>query len=422
MKTAQGWRPLTDTNGDGIIDAGPETAAGTSTIVVTATLPPGTQVSSATTFIVNVVATSTNATASNFATPGIQDVIQDEVIIASTKNAAVDLYANATDTIGTGKGTSGETAVRTPATPVASLRFRSGVGNTGTNSAPDSYYLSFMYDGTAAVGNIVTVTPFTATAWNGTACNRHHHSRLDVLVAPNTGANCSTYGAPVATASSVAAAGNVEYCLLLQVPASYSANTYHFTIQAQSNSTGAIDQMAVQASVNTYHNVSISPNNQATAYAGGTVTYKHVITNGGNVTETNTITLNAPTLQATPTGWTIATYANTDGSALWIVFRLGYYSHHHHSGARRFGDLLPDRAGACLGEPGKGEAVVHVALDGVGGDEFDVGRYAAGSRERAAGRSSSGRALCRGSRAERRASRGRESGSRCRPGRCPSGG
>ena len=102
--------------------------------------------------------------------------------------------------------------------------------------------------------------------------------------------------------------------MLLQVPAGYTANTYHFTIQAQSSGTGAIDQMAVQASVNTYHNVSISPNNQGQVYAGGTVVYKHVITNGGNATETNAIQLNAPTFQSAPAGWTIVAYADTNNN------------------------------------------------------------------------------------------------------------
>jgi uncharacterized repeat protein (TIGR01451 family) len=64
--------------------------------------------------------------------------------------------------------------------------------------------------------------------------------------------------------------------------------------------------MAVEAGVNTYHSVSINPNNQATIYAGGTVVYKHVVTNGGNFTET-AVSLGAPA-NVGPTGWTVSAF------------------------------------------------------------------------------------------------------------------
>jgi len=310
---ADGKTPLTDSNGDGVVDGGPVAGNGTVTVVVAATLPASTTISASTTYIVNLVATSTNSTASNFTAPGLQDVVQNEVIISSTKNAVVDLAANAGDTIGNGAGVSGEAAGPYSGNPGVTIAVPFWIFNTTTTSAPDAYNLSFRYNGTAAVGLISPVTPFTS-AQAGTVPPSTSTSipAWTVLIAPNTGVACSTYGAPVTASSVIAAAGNAEYCLLLQVPASYAANTYHFTIQAQSNSTGAIDQMAVQATVNTFHNVSLSPNNQATIYAGGTVTYKHVITNGGNVTETATITLNTPTFQAAPAGWTMSVYADSD--------------------------------------------------------------------------------------------------------------
>jgi hypothetical protein len=316
---ADGATPLTDSNGDGIVDSGPIQAGSTANIVVKAILPSGYTTSSAVTFIVNVVATSTNATASNFATPGVQDVIQDEVIISKTNNNAVDVVAGSTDVGGTpgfGTGASGEGY--TPAitgNPGTTLVVPFWIFNTGV--ATDAYNLSFRYTGTSAVGNLGTpLTPFTAAQAGSVPPASGNIAAWTVQIAPSTGASCASYGAPVTASSVIANSGNAAYCLLLQVPAGVANNTYHFVIQAQSNATGAIDQMAVQATVNAYHSVSIAPSNQGTVYAGGTVVYKEVVTNGGNFTETTT-QLNAPTLQASPAGWTVSIYCDsaTNGGA-----------------------------------------------------------------------------------------------------------
>lgn len=303
-----GKTPLTDSNGDGIVDSGPVLASGTATIVVAATLPSGYTLSASTTLIVNLLATSTNATASNFVTPGLQDGVQDEVIISSTKNTTVDLGANAGDTIGNGTGVSGESAGPYSGNPGTTIAVPFWIFNTTTSGgAPDSYNLSYRYNGNSVVGNLATpLTAFTAAQAGTVPGTSGNIPAWTVQIAPNASGNCATYGAPVTASNVIAAAGNAEYCLLLQVPAGYAANPYYFTIQAQSNSTGALDQMAVKASVNTYHSVSINPNNQATIYAGGTVVYKHVVTNGGNFTET-AVSLGNPA-NAGPTGWTVSAY------------------------------------------------------------------------------------------------------------------
>jgi uncharacterized repeat protein (TIGR01451 family) len=300
-----GATPLTDSNGDGIVDGGPVLANGTTVIVVAATLPAGTTVANGTQYIVNLIATSTNGSAANFATPGIQDVIQDEFTVTSMTKASVDVEATSVVSgIGSGIGASGESvAPAYTGNPGTTIAVPFWIFNTGT-IGPDAYNLAFNYNGTSNVGLINPVTPFVGGAVPPAVGNI---SAWTVLIAPTTSATCATYGAPVTASSVIPASGSSEYCLLLQVPASYAANTYHFTIQAQSNSTGAIDQMAVQATVKTFDSVSINPNNQATVYAGGTVVYKHVVTNGGNVAET-AISLTTPTMPATPAGWTVSAY------------------------------------------------------------------------------------------------------------------
>jgi hypothetical protein len=316
---ADGKTPLTDSNGDGIIDAGP-LAPGTNTqVVITATLPAGITITSATTYIVNLVASPTNTTATNFGgATVIADGSQLEVIISSTKNASVDLTLSATDASaagnGTGAGKNGNGTVYSgnPGTVIAVPFY---VFNTGTNSAPDTYNLSFRYSNTA-VGDLGTpLTPFTGAQAGTVPGPSGSIPAWTVSVAPSTSATCATYGSAVTATSVIAAAGSSEYCLLLQVPGSYPAGTYQFVIQAQSNATNAIDQMAVQATVNTLHSVSISPNNQAQIYAGGTVVYKHVVTNGGNATET-TVSLATPTLLAAPAGWTVATWLDTNNNGV----------------------------------------------------------------------------------------------------------
>jgi len=311
---SDGKTPLTDSNGDGIVDSGPLTANGTAnsttTIVVAATVPANFTVTSSTTFAVNLIATSTNATASNFATPGLQDVIQDEVTITSTKNAGVDVAANAADTIGNGTGVSGEAAGPYTGNPGAIIAIPFWIFNNGTSTAPDAYNLSFRYS-TTDVGTLSTpLTPFTSTQAGTTPPASGTIPAWTVQIAPNTGTSCSTYGAPVTASSVIAQGSNAEYCLVLQVPAGYAQGTYYFAVQAQSSGTGGIDQMAVKATVNSYASVSISPNNQGTIYAGGTTSYKHVITNGGNVSET--VNFTTPT-NSNSGGWTVAIFA-ADGT------------------------------------------------------------------------------------------------------------
>jgi uncharacterized repeat protein (TIGR01451 family) len=307
---SDGKTPLTDSNGDGIVDSGPLAANGTTVIVVAATVPANFTVTSSTTYAVNVIATSTNATASNFATPGLQDGIQDEVTITSTKNAGVDVAANAADTIGNGTGVSGEAAGPYTGNPGAVIAIPFWIFNNGTSTAPDAYNLSFRYS-TTDIGTLSTpLTPFTSTQAGTTPPASGTIPAWTVQIAPNTGASCSTYGAPVTASSVIAQGGNAEYCLVMQVPAGYAQGTYYFAVQAQSSGTGGIDQMAVKATVNSYASVSISPNNQGTIYAGGTVSYKHVITNGGNVTET--VNFTTPT-NTNSGGWTVAIFA-ADGT------------------------------------------------------------------------------------------------------------
>jgi trimeric autotransporter adhesin len=301
---ADGLTPLTDTNGDGIIDVGPVSATSTANIFVKATLPPGFTWAGSQTFAVSVIATSTNQAATGYP---VASYITDSMAATLTA-ATVDLttvnYSGGTGAVGTGKGADGIVgAANTTGNPSTSLVVPFWVTNTST-TGPDAYNLA-VQDFNPAAEPISPVAAFTGnTMPPSIGSSIQGWTGLFHLSASGT---CATLGASI-TATPVVST-NQLLCLELQVPASYTAGNYDFVIQAQSSGTGAIDQMHVRVTVNTLHQVSVTPNNQNQIYAGGTVNYKHVISNGGNVSET--VVLVAPSFAPATTTWTAVMYDDT---------------------------------------------------------------------------------------------------------------
>jgi len=305
---SDGLTPLTDTNGDGIIDGGPITApAGTMNIVVKATLPPGYVWTGSQTFAVSVIATSTNQAATGYP---VSSYITD-TMSATLTAASVDLttvtFVGGGGVKGAGVGADGiNGTANTTGNPGTSLIVPFWVNNTST-IGPDAYNLTVQNFNPAAEpiptplsafsGNTMPAALSTSIpGWNG----------LFHLSASGT---CATLGAAVTASPVVAQSGNQLLCLELQVPASYTAGNYDFVIQAQSSGTAAIDQMHIRVTVSPFHAVTVTPNNQKQIYAGGTVDYKHVITNGGNIAET--VVLVAPAFTPATTTWTAAMYDDT---------------------------------------------------------------------------------------------------------------
>jgi uncharacterized repeat protein (TIGR01451 family) len=278
-----GVTPLTDSNGDGIVDSGPVAAGGTATIKVTATLPTSTTTGAA--WSLQVKATSTASTASNFSTVAV--ATDTDTVTVTITSSAVDLTVTASANTGAepGKGVGIASGVTNTVAPGQQTIFPFFVQNTSTvTGTADSYNL--LVQGYSTAGN---VTPTVA----GTALP----SGWTVLIHQATGATCpgsySAQSTAVANtpALSAAGAGNLAasyqlYCVELDVPANSTAGTNDFIITANSNSTAAVDQMTFAVTVSAINAVTISPNQSGQVYAGGTIAYTHVITNGGNTSQT----------------------------------------------------------------------------------------------------------------------------------------
>src|ERR1051325_2176479 len=80
--------------------------------------------------------------------------------------------------------------------------------------------------------------------------------------------------------------------------------------QAKSPTSGALDQKHDQVTVNTIHNVTLTPNGSNQIFPGGSVVYTHNLTNNGNVSEP--ITFTAPITSDNQTGWNSVLFQDTN--------------------------------------------------------------------------------------------------------------
>jgi len=314
---ADGVTPLTDTNGDGIIDVGPVAAGGTATIIVKATLPSLTNVTS-TLYNVNVIATSTVSTASGY--PAI--ATDNNTVTVTTTAYAVDVTyadeANGTTPAPVGKGAGVTSNITQTVAPGQQTVFGFFVQNTSTMAGTaDAYNLSV-----AGFGSLTTITtPVTTNelalpqGWTvlihsttpGTSTCPSAYNPLSAAVQ-------STPALTAANGGTANASWNL-YCVEIDVPASYTAGTTDFVVTANSNATGVIDQMTFGVTVSTLNLVTISPNQNGQIYAGGTIAYTHTITNSGNSQQTVTFpSATAIVLNPAPAGWSGQLFQSQDAT------------------------------------------------------------------------------------------------------------
>lgn len=125
--------------------------------------------------------------------------------------------------------------------------------------------------------------------------------------------NCSTTGAAI-TQAVVNANANVQVCAVVTLPATTSnqvaPNTYPIGFVATSaTNPGVNDTLTNAVTVNSVRSVTLQPPNTQQTFPGGSVTYTHVLTNLGNVTES--VGFTAGTFLAdsrSGSGWTSAAY------------------------------------------------------------------------------------------------------------------
>ena len=264
-----GLTPMVDTNGNGTPDTGAVAAGGTFHVIVKAILPAGTSGNNG-----GAGWTVTKTATSKF-DPTKTDTVTDKLdtIVANT----VDLTNNtprtdvlpagiaaagnvATTGFGPGTGTAITTNITNPGT---STTFKLYLNNTSVTD--DNYDMSVIAPAVLPAGWTVV---FKLDGGAGT---------------------CATTGATITNSGTLNNGTSKLVCAVVTVPASGAgavAGTTNLTFRAVSPSTAAVDTKVDAVTINTIHNVVLTPNNAGQAFPGNFVVYTHTIINNGNTTET----------------------------------------------------------------------------------------------------------------------------------------
>lgn len=243
---ADGLTPLTDSNNDGLPDTGPLAAAGTTNVIVKATLPGA--VSGSAGYAVSLRATST--------VDGTKTGTGTDTLTAIAANS-VDLT---NDTFGVGApgygpGPVGAIAVTNPVAPGGTTRFTLIASNN--SGVADSFNLSATTDGTFASTTLPAGWTVVFHDANG-------------AVITNTG---------------VINAGQ-RATIYADVTAPANATTgFDLYFRTLSPSSGISDGLHDAVTVSTQRSLVLTPNNTAQAISGGTVVFTHTIVNTGTAIE-----------------------------------------------------------------------------------------------------------------------------------------
>lgn len=286
---SDGVTPLIDTSGDSVPDTGPLAAGASYTVIVKAALPAG---ATGGPFNATVTATSTVIGALN---AGANASMIDRLVAITTNT--VDLTNNAAigspGVLGVGAGPEASAIVTNSTNPGTTTTFTLYVNNTSGASVADSYDL--LASSTTTFGSSSTLPAgwsVTFRASNGSDC---------------TAANLGT----VISNTGVVNGGTAKLvCAVISVPNNYAAGAQAVYFQAKSPTSGALDQIHDQVTVNTIHNVTLTPNGSNQIFPGGSVVYTHNLTNNGNVSEA--ITFTAPITSDNQAGWSSVLYQDTN--------------------------------------------------------------------------------------------------------------
>ncbi|WP_394753700.1 beta strand repeat-containing protein [Crenothrix sp.] len=251
--------PLTDTNGNGIVDTGPVAVNGTFHVVVKVTLAPGATAGGP--FTLTKTATSTN-------TPTVF-VSANDVLTAISANS-VDLTNNSAGAAapGNGPGPEGSAVTSNNALPGTTTTFVLYANNTGPTT--DTYNLAASTDSSFAALNLPT--DWTVIFHEGSATGP---------VVTNTG--------------TIAPAASKAIYAVVSIPAGQAAIPAGQAIyfRALSPTTGAVDIKHDEVKITTTRTLSLISPNTGQVAAGSSVVYIHNLTNTGNVSEAISLTLAA---------------------------------------------------------------------------------------------------------------------------------
>lgn len=280
---ADGVTPLTDTNGDGVADTGPIASGATYQVVAKVTLPS----SYSSTTPISTILTTTPVTNST-GTDTINLVI--DKVVAST----VDLHnGDATNSTGTVVGASGKDTgqyIDTKSTkPGQATNFPLTIDNKGATG--DNYNLS--------------TSPTLPAGWT-----------VQYYLADGAG---DPTGAPITNTGNIPSGGTVKLVAVVTPPANAPAGDQEVIFKVSSPATGLTDVMSDRVTVETNRILSLQSDRTGQVAPGGTVVYKHTLTNNGNIVEGATANTLPFTLtnDQTANGWVTTLYvdSNNDGVA-----------------------------------------------------------------------------------------------------------
>jgi trimeric autotransporter adhesin len=297
---SDGVTPLIDTNGNSTPDSGPLAAGASYTVIVKAALPSGALGGP---FNATITATSTAVGAIN---AGANASMTDR-LVAITANS-VDLTNNAAlgqaGVLGTGPGPEVAVVVNNATNPGTTTTFTLFVNNSSAAGAADSYDL--LASSTTTFGTSSTLPAgwtVTFRASLGTDCTV---ANLGTVIS-NTGVVNGGTGKLV--------------CAVISIPANYAAGAQAVYFQSKSPVSGALDSIHDQVTVNTVHNVTLTPNGSNQVFPGGSVVYSHNLTNNGNVSEA--ITFVAPITADSQAGWSSVMFQDTNSNGTLDAADLG---------------------------------------------------------------------------------------------------
>lgn len=281
---ADGVTPLTDTNGDGIVDTGPVASTAVYQVVAKVTLPSGYSTASA----INTILTSvpvTNPTAKDTIT-----LVIDKVTASTVDLHNGDLTDNTTNPVAGASGQdTGQYIDKKSAQPGVAINFPLAVTNSGANG--DNFNLS--------------TAPALPTGWT-----------VQYYLADGSG---NPIGAAITNTGNIPAAGTVNFVAVVTSPANAPAGDQEVIFKVASPATGLTDVMSDRVTVETNRVLSLQNDRTGQIAPGGTVVYKHTLTNNGNIVEGATAGSLPYTLtnDQTANGWVTSLFVdlNNDGIA-----------------------------------------------------------------------------------------------------------
>lgn len=281
---SDGVTPLVDTNGNSTPDTGPVAASGTYTVVVKATLPPGSAGVNVN-YTAAVTATSkTNPATSASANDVLTTVTASTVDLTNTRSIAGG--AGAGD--GLGAGPEASAILTRTVNPATTTTFPLFVNNT--SAVADTYDLAASTSATFASISLPAGWSVVFTDSGGTTLT-------------NTG--------------SITAGGSKAITATVTIPAGQTPGTTDIYFRALSPTTAASDRIHDVVVVNAVRSLTITPNNSGQIVAGGVAVFSHTITNNGNVLEGDTAGSSvALALGSSLAGWSAIAYYDANGNGV----------------------------------------------------------------------------------------------------------